>query len=479
MADSPHQLQLSPEAMRDFGNRVVELLARRFAEVDSTLVTQTGDPADLAREFDEPFADDPQDLAELLADVETEVFGQFGQTMHARFFAFVPSPNNFVSVMAEALTAGFNAFAGNWLEASGPTRMELSTIDWLCRQCGLPETSGGIFTSGGSVANLTALAAARDARLAGDLKDAVAFCSDQTHRAVDRAFHILGFAPGQLVRIASNPEQQLPLEELQQHFAEAKRRNLRPFCVVANAGTTNTGAVDPLPELGKFCREHNLWLHADGAYGAAAVMTEEGRHLLAGMDEVDSLVIDPHKWLFQPYELGCVLVRDRRDLYRTFRMTGEYLQDVETIPDAINLYDFGPQMTRSAKALKLWMSLRAFGVAAFRAAIQTGMESARHADTLIQEMDRLEVTSAAQLAVVTFRYLPEVGDEQLAEAANRAIVHRGLTDGFATVTSTVLSGRSVLRLCTINPRTTSEDLRSTLERLRMFGDEYVAEVASG
>ena len=163
MTASRDQLQLSPEAMREFGSQVVELLVERFSSVDSTLVTQTADKQALAEQFDVPFAEEPQDLDQLLDQVTQQVYGQFGQTMHARFFAFVPSPNNFVSVMAEALVAGYNAFAGNWLEASGPSQMELATLDWLCTQCGLPEGSGGIFTSGGSVANLTALAAARDA----------------------------------------------------------------------------------------------------------------------------------------------------------------------------------------------------------------------------------------------------------------------------------------------------------------------------
>ncbi|MDA7979972.1 MAG: aminotransferase class I/II-fold pyridoxal phosphate-dependent enzyme [Pirellulales bacterium] len=473
MSESLEQLQLSPQAMRDFGNQVVELLVQRFVDIDSSLVTQIRDPAELTDSLQSPFPDEPQDLEQLLAEVSDTVFGQFGQTMHPRFFAFVPSPNNFVSVMAEALVAGFNAFAGNWLEASGPTQMELATLQWLRRQCGLPQQAGGIFTSGGSVANLTALAAARDAQLAGELQNAVAYCSDQTHRAVDRAFHLLGFKPRQLVRIPSDAHQRLPIEALQSRFAADVERGLRPFCVIANAGTTNTGAVDPLPELADFCRKNKTWLHADGAYGAAAVLTQEGRDLLPGLSEVDSLVIDPHKWLFQPYELGCVLVRDRRDLYRTFKMTGEYLQDVETIPDAINLYDFGPQMTRSAKALKLWLSLRAFGVSAFRSAIQRGMDAARYAEGEVRSMDRMELVTSAQLAVVTFRYAP-CGDGQLAEEANRAVVHRGLTDGFATVTSTVLGGNSVLRLCTINPRTTNDDVRSTLERLRAFGDEFVA-----
>lgn len=461
--------------MREFGRQVVDLLVQRFVELRSTLVTRTAQPGTLDEILTASMPDEPQDLSQLLQQVVHQVYGQYGQTMHPRFFAFVPSPSNFISVMAESLVAGFNAFAGNWLEASGPTQMELATLAWLQRECGLPEEAGGIFTSGGSVANLTALAAARDAQLAGHLEGAVAFCSDQTHRAVDRAFHILGFRPGQLVRIPSDAHQRLPVAELAARIAADRASGLRPFCVIVNAGTTNTGAIDPLPEVAALCRQEQLWLHADGAYGAAAALTARGRELLAGLGEVDSLVIDPHKWLFQPYELGCVLVRDRRDLYRAFKMTGEYLQDVETIPDVINFYDFGPQMTRSAKALKLWLSLHAFGVQAFRAAIETGIRNAETAAEIIRETPGMELTTPPQLGVVTFRFAPPNTDDATAEAANRAIVHRGLTDGYATVTSTVLGGRSVLRLCTINPRITDDDLHGTIARLRGLGEAWLAE----
>jgi glutamate/tyrosine decarboxylase-like PLP-dependent enzyme len=318
------------------------------------------------------------------------------------------------------------------------------------------------------VANLTGLAVARQVKLpiasAPARRLAVAFCSDQTHSCVERAFRLMGFARDQLVRIASDDDYRLPLEELRKRVAAARDAGRVPFCVIANAGTTNTGAVDPLPELVELCRAEDLWLHVDGAYGAAAMLCDEARPLLAGLELADSLAIDPHKWLFQPYEIGCVLVRDAEQLHETFRTSAEYLSVVQRAAD-VNYQDCGIQLTRSFRALKLWLSLRYFGVGAFREAVQRGIHLAQLAERIIRDTPGLDVVSPARLAIVAFRCVPPGARPEEIEAANEAVVTRLLAEGYATVTSTALRGRRVLRLCTINPRTTEEDIRETLGRI--------------
>jgi glutamate/tyrosine decarboxylase-like PLP-dependent enzyme len=255
------------------------------------------------------------------------------------------------------------------------------------------------------------------------------------------------------------------VDELRRRVAADRAAGLRPFCVVANAGTTNTGAVDPLNDLADFCRDEDLWLHADGAYGAAAVLCEEGRNALAGLDRVDSLSIDPHKWLFQPYECGCVLVRDWKSLFHTFRITAEYMEDALQAAADVSFQDLGIQLTRSFRALKVWMSMRTFGLPAFREAIRHGIRLAELAEhTALRH--GFEVTSPARLGIVTFRYLPPGSNSVDADAANDAIVKRTLAEGFATVTSTRIGGRKVLRMCTINPRTTDDDIHQTILRLK-------------
>jgi aromatic-L-amino-acid decarboxylase len=466
-------LTLPADEMRRLGYQVVDMLVEHFAGMRDKPVTRTLANDDITALLDGELPEQPTPFAELLRELDETVFRYIGLTTHPRFFAFVPSPSNYISALGDALAAGYNAFLGNRLEAAGPSRIEEITVDWLRRLCGLPETAGGLFVSGGSVANLTALAVARQAKLpiasAPARRLAVAFCSDQTHSCVERAFRLMGFARDQLVRLPSDDDCRLPLDELRRRVAAARDAGRTPFCVIANAGTTNTGAVDPLTELAEFCRAENLWLHVDGAYGAAAMLCEEARPLLQGLELADSLAIDPHKWLFQPYEIGCVLVRDARQLHATFRTTAEYLSVVERAAD-VNYQDCGIQLTRSFRALKLWLSLRYFGVAEFREAVRRGIRLAEFAERVIRETPGLEVVSPAQLAIVAFRHVSPTAAESgvqpnEADALNEAIVARLLAEGFATVTSTSLRGRRVLRLCTINPRTTETDIRQTIRRI--------------
>ena len=256
---------------------------------------------------------------------------------------------------------------------------------------------------------------------------------------------------------------------------EAVRRDrdadLRPFCVVATPGTTNTGAIDPLPELAALCREENLWLHADGAYGAAAVFCERGRTLLEGLGKVDSLSIDPHKWLFQPYEMGCVLVRKRRWLYAAFHVLPEYMEDTAGPEGEVNFCDYGPQLSRRFRALKLWMTLQVFGADAVSAAVERGFELAEFAEAVLAEHEHMWVVTPAQMGVVTFQARPPGFDMEAANRHNQAMVEAILDDGYAMIVSTKLKGQTVLRMCTINPRTTEEDIRRTIARVDQLSRE--------
>jgi glutamate/tyrosine decarboxylase-like PLP-dependent enzyme len=401
----------------------------------------------------------------VVAWLRDEIFTRVLHVDHPRFFAFVPSPSNFVAAMADALTAGFNGFAGSWFSGSALAQVEMVTVDWLRQLCGLPEAAGGLFVSGGSMANLTGLAVARHVRLEDRMAGAVIYFSDQTHSSVERALRVLGFASEQLTRLPSDDCFRLDLEALRRAMCADRAAGLTPFCVVANAGTTNTGAVDPLPALARLCREEDLWLHVDGAYGAAAALVPEGRALLEGLEEADSLSLDPHKWLFQPFEIGCVLVRLERWLEDTFRILPEYLRDVHGLGEEVNFCDRGVQLTRNFRALKLWMSIKVFGAAAFREAITWGLRLAELAERHLRECDCFEVVTPAQLGVVSFRYAPPGITAERAEAVNQRLVGAMLKDGYAVLTSTVLRQRTVLRLCTINPRTTEEEIVETVRRL--------------
>ena len=467
-------LELPPEELRKLGYRIVDLLIERAANLPDRPVTGWGSREQLEALFREPPPEAPRDPEEVLARLERDLLPWFMPIAHPRFFAFVPGPGNLVGALADALASGLNPFLGTWFAGSGPAEIELVTLDWLRDLCGLPAETGGLFVSGGSVANLTALHAARHARQSRregeDPGRAVIYLSDQTHSSVERALYVLGFRPDQVRKLPADDGFRLPLDLLDREIAADRAVGRIPFCVVANAGTTNTGAVDPLVQLADLCRREDLWLHADGAYGAAAVLCERGKQALPGLERVDSLSLDPHKWLFQPIEIGCVLVRDRRLLHEAFTIHPEYLQDVHRDREAVNFCDHGIQLTRGFRALKLWMSIQVFGMDAFRRAVDRGFDLAELAERILRESPRWEVTTPAQMAVVTFRYVIPGKTEEELDALQTRIVDGLRAEGFALATSTRLRGRTALRLCTINPRTTDEDIRATIEHMARLGE---------
>jgi glutamate/tyrosine decarboxylase-like PLP-dependent enzyme len=472
-------LTLSPEAMRRLGYRVIDLLVDHWEKLPQEPVVRVLSRAEAKAALAEPPPQEGRDPEEVLARLTERILPYVARVHHPRFFAFVPGPSNFVSVLGDALATGFNVFAGTWLGGSAASEVELVTVDWLRQLVGFPEDAGGLFLSGGSMANLTGLLVARKARLDDDpatLARATAYFSDQTHSSVERAFRVLGIPDAGQRRIPCDGERRLSLPALAAAVEADRRAGRVPFAVVANAGTTNTGAVDPLPELAAFCRAHGLWLHADGAYGAATVLCDEGREALAGLDQADSLSLDPHKWLFQPFELGCVLVRDRRLLPTAFAVHPEHLKDLDLGLGEVHFSDHGIQLSRSFRALKLWLSVQVFGLGAFRDAVARGFELARRAQELLEESGAWRIVTPARLGVVTFRYGDLVPGSDAAEEGYRRFATALREDGYTFLTTTRLDGATVLRLCTINPRTTDADLVGTVERLTAVAERVLRPV---
>jgi glutamate/tyrosine decarboxylase-like PLP-dependent enzyme len=442
-------LSLPPEDMRRLGYRVVDRIVEHLERLDQMPPVRTGDAEALRERLGGPPPEQPGDPDAELDVLFDEVLPFIQHGDHPRFFARIGSPSNYVGVLADAAAAGFNVFTGSWTGGSGPATVELAVLDWLRELCGLPDGAEGVLTSGGSVANLAGLAAMRTARGPGAV-----YFSDQTHAAVSRALRVLGLEDGRVLE--SDAGFRLDPGTLRAAIGADRAAGRRPVCVAATAGTTNTGAVDPLDALADLCAEEDLWLHVDGAYGAPAVLWAAARPLLAGIERADSLVLDPHKWLFQPYEIGCLLVREPGLLERTFSLEGAYLRDVLT--GEVNFRNRSVQLTRGARALKLWLSIRVFGLAAFREAVGRGIALAEHAEALLRERPGWEVVTGAQLAIVCFR---RDGDD----ARQTRIVEAMARDGYALPSTTTLGGRVVLRLCTINPRTTEEDVERTIERM--------------
>ncbi len=456
--DAPYPadaLGMSPEEMRRLGHKVVDLVVDRLLRKQTEPALVVGEPAELMAALGGPLPESPLDVddsIELLAEIAL-AYQQHGD--HPRYFARVPGPSSFAGVLGDWLGTGFNTICASWGGASGPATIELVAIEWLRQMIGMPEGTEGVLVSGGSIANVTGFLAAR-----AELGRGVSYYTDQTHSSLHRDLVAMGCIDEHMHKLVSNDDYCMSIEALEAAVAADKAAGLRPVMVIATAGTTNTGAVDPLDEIADLCEREGMWLHVDAAYGGPAAVTAEGRAYLAGIERADSLVLDPHKWLFQPYDLGVCLVTRPGALERCYAMSPEYLKDVQTTTGAVNFGNRSLELTRRSRALKLWLSLRTYGAGKFREAVQRGVELAEFAEAEIRrDTDTWDLVTPAQIGVVTFAFKDWKPGEH-------AACTKTITDsGFACVSSTMLRDKSVLRLCTINPLTTEEDIVETIRRL--------------
>jgi aromatic-L-amino-acid/L-tryptophan decarboxylase len=470
-AESP--LELDADTMRELGYRVVDVLVDRISGLDDQAAWRGAERALLEVRLREPPPQAGVPFDELLSRVTTEVLEVAGRIDHPRFFAFIPSCPTWPGILGDFLASGFNIFQGTWLASAGPSALELVVLDWFKEWVGYPEEASGLLLTGGSEANLTAIACARAARLGGADDAATIYYSDQTHSSVERAARVLGFAPDALCALPVDGAFRLRPDELAAAVEADRQRGRRPFLVVANAGTTNTGAVDQLGVLAAVAADLGLWLHVDAAYGGFAVLTERGARLLDGLGRADSVALDPHKWLYQPYAAGCLLVREGQLLGDAFHVMPDYLQDTAAATGQVNFADRGIQLTRPARALKIWLSLQYFGVDAFRRAIDRALDLAKHAERRVRATPSLELLTPASLGVVCFRRTGTSSeDETTVDRRNAALVARLATSGEGLISSTRLGGRYALRLCVMNHRATSEDVERVIDFLARAEVDY-------
>jgi aromatic-L-amino-acid decarboxylase len=447
-------LALDRETMRQQGYRVVDLLVDRLLEDGPPLRRAT--PSEMRERLGGPPPAKAQPLEDVLARLEHDVLPFRSRVDHPRFLAFIPGSGTWPGALADFVASACNVYAGSWMESAGPSQIELEVLDWFKDWVGYPAEAAGSLTSGGSAANMTALACAREARAGAMRDDLVLYVSDQAHSSVARAARLLGFRPNQVRVLPTNERLRLQPETLAGAIAADLRAGRSPLTVIANAGSTNTGAVDPLRELAEVCGRHEVWLHVDAAYGGFAILSERGRAELAGLELADSLTLDPHKWLYQPFECGCVLVREGALLRSAFELTPDYLSDARAAGEETNFGDLGLQLTRTTRALKVWVSLQAFGLDAFRAAIDRSLDLAEHAAKRVEESDALELLAPPALGIVCFR---RVGVDNAALAAALE------ASGIGLVSSTRLHGEFALRLCILNHTTAQEDVDTVLDFL--------------
>lgn len=456
--------------MRRIGHQVADLVAEHLATLRDQPAFSTLDrPSARALFSAEPPAG-PTAFETILDRFRANVVPNHAREPHPRFLGYIPSCPTFPAVAGDWLATGFNFFAGVWPVAAGPNEVELTVLEWFRRWMGMPEGSRGLLTSGGSAATVTAVVAARHHAVGDDasiLPKLTAYCSDQAHSSFMKAAWIAGIPRSQVRAVPSDDAYRMRVDKLREMVDADRKAGLVPFIVCATAGATNTGAVDPLHALADFTRDEKLWLHTDSAYAGFSVLTKSGRELLDGLGRADTLTLDPHKWLYVPFECGCLLARDPSKLEAAFSVHPEYLHDVRARDTEVNFSDYGEQLTRYSRAMKVWVSVQYWGTAAIAAAQEHGMALAELAERLVREAPELEVLSPARFGIVCFRVHPRgMDDRELLNAFNERVNDAINKTGFVLMSSTQLRGVFSLRLCIPGHRTREEDVRAVIGLVR-------------
>src|SRR5512139_3548603 len=405
-------LAVDPETMRRLGHLVVDRLADRAAARREEPVLRQASPDEMARRVPGEAPRAGESIEAILDHLETDVLPFRSRIDHPRYLAYVPGEGTWPGALGDLVAAAYNIDVGNWMESAGPSRLEEIVLGWFADWIGYPDTARGVLVSGGSAAHLTALACAREALVGAMRPDVVAYVSEQGHSSLARACRVLGFRREQVRVLPVDERCRMRLDALEASIRADLDAGHRPLVVLAVAGTTNTGAVDDLPAIAETCRRFGVWMHVDGAYGGFAAVTRRGREALRGLELADSVTLDPHKWLYQPFECGAVLVRVGRLLREAFEIHPTYLQDTASKDGEVNFAERGLQLTRMSRALKVWVSLRYFGFDAFAAAVERAMEITEEAERRIDRSAELEVLAPATLGVVCFRRRPPGWDDE-------------------------------------------------------------------
>ncbi len=446
--------------MRELGYRAVDMLVARLTD-PSIPPLRRATPDEMTARLSGPPPDEPQDFDEILRRLDEDVLPFMSKGDHPGFFAYVPFSATWPGALGDLIASAANVYAGSWMESAGPSQLELEVVAWFKDWVGYPAEAAGILLSGGSAANLTALACAREAQVGPMSDDLVVYISDQAHSSVARAARNLGFRQAQVRVIPTDDDLRMRVDLLESAMKADLGRGLRPIFVSANGGATNSGAVDPLPEIADLCARRKVWFHVDGAYGGFAVLAEPGRRQLAGMERADSITLDPHKWLYQPYECGCLLVRDGVRLRRAFLITPDYLRECASVEREVNFSDLGLQLSRMARAFKVWVSVQYFGLDAFRRAIERSFDLAERARRRVEESDRLELAARPSLGIVSFRRMFKENEDLL----NARLVSALEESGLGLVSSTRLKGRYTIRMCVMSHTTGEEHVDRVLDFL--------------
>jgi aromatic-L-amino-acid decarboxylase len=448
------RLELGEDDLRALVAAAVDRICGELRELPTRPACVLEGGAELARSLREPLPRVGSPLAELLATIFDRALPLSYNTPGPGYLAYIPGGGLLHAAVADLIADAINRYVGLWRAAPGLVQLESNVVAWLCEIVGLPVGSGGVLTSGGSLANFSATVAARH-RLGERFADGTIYTSTQAHHSVARAAILAGFPAAQVRGIVVDGQQRVVVDRMAEAIAADRAAGLRPCMIVASAGTTNTGAVDDLEGLAELARREELGLHVDAAYGGSFALTERGRATLRGLGRADSITLDPHKGFFLPYGTGALLVRDPAALRRAHSLHADYLPPMQEDPDFVDFCELSPELSRDFRGLRLWLPLKLVGADAFAAALDEKLDLAQHAARVLRDMADVELLAAPQLSLLAFRHAPARlrGDEAALNVHNEALLAAVNRRGRVFLTSTRLAGRFVLRICVLSFRT--------------------------
>ena len=465
--------ELEPDAA-EMRRLVGAALDRIVAHVESLPRQPAADvrgAAELARSLAEPLPETGTALEPLLDLVFDRAAPKSFNTAGPGYLAYIPGGGLFHTAVADLIADSLNRYVGVWQAAPALSQLEANVVSWFCRIVGYPDGALGLLTSGGSLANFTALVTARRERLPEDFLRGVIYASDQTHHSVQKAAILAGFPARNVREVPSHESFRLDVGALRAAVAADRAAGFTPFLAVGNGGTTNTGAVDDLSALADLAAAEGLWLHVDAAYGGFFLLTERGRAAMRGIERADSVTLDPHKGLFLPYGTGALVVRDGAALRRAHALHADYLPARPPDDAFVDFSEISPELSRPFRGLRVWLPVKLLGIAPFRRALDEKLDLAAWAAAELAKVNGIEIVAEPQLSLLAFRLRRPGRDETALDALNRRFLDRINARGRVYLTGTVARGRFVLRICVLSFRTHADRMAEALEDIRAAAAE--------
>jgi len=458
-------LEFTADQMRAMAEAVTSRCIDHVTSLPQQPIRGDVDAQDLCRSLREPAPEQGSALEPLLDLIFDRCIPRSFNAPAPGYMAYVPGGGSFPAALADFVSNTTNRFTGVWMAAPALVQLEATALDWLRDWMGFPETTRGLFTTGGSMATFNALLCARERHLGPRIRDGVLYTSDQAHHCVLKSAKLAGILPDRVRALPCDAQYRLPIGALATAIAEDRARGLLPFAVVSNAGTTNTGAVDPLDPIADLCASEGLWPHVDGAYGAFFHLCDEGRQTLAGLSRADSLTLDPHKGMFLPYGTGALLVRDGAALRAAHEATADYLPAVPHPDDFYDPSQHGPELSRGFPGLRVWLTVKMYGAQAFRDAISEKRRLAVDAARRIAALPGIVMDAAPELSLFAFHVTWPGATLTEEDAATRALMEQTTARGRVMISGAVTRGRFVGRVCVLSFRTHAAEIDRLVDDL--------------